>query len=272
LPRSVVAVLGCLAAIATASGAVAAPDDKPLLAIIIDDLGNQRRLGMQVADLPGPVACAFMPHTPYAGELAERAHLNGKEVMLHLPMQPNEMQRIAGLGEISLDNERADLRRILASDLATVPHVVGINNHMGSLITRHPGHMGWLMDELARRGNLFFVDSYTTAHSVALAAALEHGVPAVRRHVFLDDDPEPAAIARQFARLQRQARQRGFAIGIGHPYPATLEFLQSSLPGLSAAGFQLVSIGEILRRLAQGELEQGAAPPAAPHVAERQPR
>jgi polysaccharide deacetylase 2 family uncharacterized protein YibQ len=257
----VVVLLGWLAAIATAPAGAAAAG-KPLLAIIIDDLGNQRRLGMQAVELPGPVACAFMPHTPYAAELAERAHVNGKEVMLHLPMQPNEMQRIAGLGEISLDNQRGDLRRILASDLATVPHVVGINNHMGSLITRHPGHMAWLMDELAVRGNLFFVDSYTTAASVALATALERGVPAVRRHVFLDDDPAPAAVAEQFARLQQHARRRGFAVGIGHPYPATLAFLQSQLPELSAAGFELVSIQEILRRLERGELHQDA--PAIP--------
>lgn len=265
-----VALLGCLLVMAV-TPAVARAAEKPLLAIIIDDLGNQQRRGMQVVDLPGPVACAFMPHTPYAAELAERAHQAGKEVMLHLPMQPNEMQRIAGLGEISLDNERTDLRRILASDLATVPHVVGINNHMGSLITRHPGHMAWLMDELASRGNLFFVDSYTTADSVALKTALEHGVPAVRRHVFLDDDPAASAVAQQFARLQSEARQRGFAIGIGHPYPETLEFLRSTLPELSAAGYELVSVGEILRRLAHGELDHEARP-SGPRVADGLPR
>ena len=243
--------------------------ESPLLAVIIDDLGNQRRAGLAVVDLPGPVACAFMPHTPFATELAELAHARGKEVMLHLPMQPNQMQRVAGLGEISLDNQRSDLRRILASDLATVPHAVGVNNHMGSLITRHPGHMAWLMDELAQRGNLFFVDSYTSAESVALATALEYGVPALRRHVFLDGDPSPAAVALQFERLQRQARQRGFAVAIGHPYPATIEFLQKVLPSLAEAGFELVSISELLRRQQRGDLQQDedVAPVIATEIA-----
>lgn len=256
MPVLLVALLAALVAPGSGWGG-----ERPVIAIIIDDLGNQRGVGRRVIQLPGPVACAFMPHTPYAAELAERAHRAGKEVMLHLPMQPNDMRRVAGVGEISLDNQRADLRRILAADLATVPHVVGINNHMGSLITRHPGHMAWLMEELARRGNLFFVDSYTSADSVALAAALDHGVPAVRRHVFLDADRDPAEVARQFARLQRRARQQGFAVGIGHPYPVTVEFLRAELPRLSAAGFELVGIGEILQRLKRGELHQ-TLPPA----------
>src|SRR5690606_23829095 len=109
-------------------------------------------------------------------------------------------------------------------NLAAVPHVRGVNNHMGSLITRHPGHMTWLMQDLARDG-LFFVDSYTHPQSVALEMAREGGVPAARRDVFLDHVAEPEAIAHQFRRLLARARSDGHAIGIGHPYPATLAFL-----------------------------------------------
>lgn len=256
--RSAVAILALL------SGAPAALAESAvgpaLIAIIIDDLGNQLGAGRRVVALPGPVACAFMPHTAHAERLANSAHAAGKEVMLHLPMQPMDMQRIAGPGEISLENGRAELGRILATDLASVPHAVGINNHMGSLITRHPGHMGWLMDELAARGNLFFVDSFTSAASVAYRLAQERGIPTVRRHVFLDDDPAPDAVAAQFRRLLRQAKARGYAVGIGHPYPATLDHLEAALPELEAAGIRLVTVSTLTDALQRGELSHDIGP------------
>jgi len=222
---------------------------RPQIAVIIDDLGNQRLPGLRVIDLNAPIACAIMPHTAHATFLAESAHAAGKEVILHLPMQPMEMARIAGPGEISLDTDRAELALILESDLLSVPHSVGISNHMGSLITRHPGHMRWLMEELELRGNLYFVDSFTTPASVAYDVALETGVPAVRRHIFLDNDQSADAISEQFERLKRQARNQGYAIGIGHPYPVTLEFLQRALPALSDQGFDLVPVSRIVAAL-----------------------
>jgi polysaccharide deacetylase 2 family uncharacterized protein YibQ len=252
---AILSLVVCWASAVVAAPALQQTQPAPVIAIIIDDLGNQLIAGRRVVDLPGPVACAFMPHTAHAATLARAAHLQGKEVMLHLPMQPMDMQRIAGPGEISLENGQAELRLILANDLASVPHAVGVNNHMGSLITRHPGHMGWLMNELAERGNLFFVDSFTSAASVAYKLARERGVPTVRRHVFLDDDPSPAAIVAQFQRLLSQARTRGYAVGIGHPYPATLTLLEGLLPALAEEGVQLVPVSTITAALQRGELQ-----------------
>lgn len=234
---------------------------RPLIALIIDDLGNQRLPGLRVIELEGPIACAIMPHTAHSTYLAEQAHAVGKEVILHLPMQPLEMERIAGPGEISLDTDRSDLTVILDFNLASVPHSAGISNHMGSLITRHPGHMRWLMDELNERGNLFFIDSFTTPASVAYELAVESGVPAGRRHVFLDNVQTTAAIERQFDRLKQQASSRGYAIGIGHPYPVTLDFLQAALPALAEEGFELVPVARILRQFETTE-------PAKARVAE----
>jgi uncharacterized protein len=234
---------------------------RPAIAIIIDDLGNQRLPGLRAINLTGPVACAIMPHTAHATFLAEQAYAAGKLVMLHLPMQPIEMQRIAGPGEISLENDRADLVRILADDIRSVPHVAGVNNHMGSLITQHPGHMRWLMDELASRGNLFFVDSYTTPSSVAYDLALEAGVPAARRSVFLDNDESPVAVERQFALLKQSARLHGYAIGIGHPYAVTLAYLERALPLLAAEGFELVPVTRII------DLQRTAVAVNAPLIA-----
>lgn len=232
-----------------------------LIAIIIDDLGNQLVAGRRTIALDAPLACAVMPYTAYGKLLASEAHAAGKEVMLHLPMQPMQMNRIAGPGEISLDNGASQLRQILDHNLASVPHAVGVNNHMGSLITRHPGHMHWLMDALAERGNLFFIDSRTTEATVAYTVAREAGLPAASRDVFLDDDPSPAAVAAQFDKLRRQALQRGYAIGIGHPYPATLELLERELPVLAASdAFQVVPVSRIIELLESGVLPSRPAP------------
>lgn len=232
-----------------------------LIAIIIDDLGNQLAAGRRIIALPAPLTCAVMPHTTYGARLAREAHAAGKEVMLHLPMQPMEMERVAGPGEINLENSVLQLRRIVATDLRSVPHVVGVNNHMGSLITRHPGHMRWLMDALVAHGDLFFIDSVTTPASVAYTAALESGVPAARRHVFLDNDPSQEQIAAQFERLKREARARGYAIGIGHPYSNTLDFLEQALPALQAdTQFRLVPVSRIVSMLENGELQRDVVP------------
>ena len=240
-----------------------AAENRPqaLIAIIIDDLGNQLLAGRRVVALDAPLACAVMPYTAYGARLAREAHASGKEVMLHLPMQPTQMERIAGPGEISLENGVRQLHRIVSTNLRSVPHVVGVNNHMGSLITRHPGHMRWLMAALAEHGDLFFVDSVTTPYSVAYAAALETGLPAARRHVFLDDDPVPASIDAQFQRLKKQARERGYAIGIGHPYDSTMAFLERALPVLQAdPDFALVPVSQIVGLLESGQLQREVIP------------
>lgn len=218
----------------------------PRIALIIDDLGNAADSGRRAAELPGPVACAVLPATPRARLVAELAVANGKEVLLHLPLQAEDKHAGGDPGALSLDMSRARFAELLRENLESVPHVIGVNNHRGSLLTRHPGHMQWLMQELKARNNLFFIDSYTTRHSVALQLARETGVPAARRDVFLDDTPTPEAIAAQFERLKRIARRDGSAIGIGHPHAVTLAFLEEALPRLAADGFELVRLEELL--------------------------
>jgi polysaccharide deacetylase 2 family uncharacterized protein YibQ len=219
--------------------------EAPAVAIIIDDLGRSREEGLRVAALPGPVACAFLPHAPYTRELARRVHATNKEVVLHLPMHSVD-HRPLDAGGLTLDMTQDELIRTLQEDLAAVPHVSGINNHMGSLLTRHPGHMMWLMHELRRHERLFFVDSRTTVATVARQMAQETGVPAVERDVFLDSDPEPEAIRVQFDRLLTLARKQGFALGIGHPYASTLDVLESALYRLEEEGVRLVAVSELI--------------------------
>jgi len=218
----------------------------PRIALIIDDLGNLIHAGRRVIHLDGPVALSILPHTPYAREIAQQAHEAGKEVMLHLPLQPVREFASPGIGAIRLETSRAQLNRILLADLNSVPYIVGVNNHMGSLITQHPGHMLWLMTGLKAYGHLFFVDSFTSKLSVALQFAREQGIPSTRRDVFLDNDPSAAAIAAEFQRLERVARERGTAVGIGHPNTQTLDFLETELPRLSREGYRLVSVSDLI--------------------------
>lgn len=245
----------------------AAADERPRITIIIDDLGYALRAGQRAVDLPGPVVYAVLPQTPRARALAEYAHARGKEVLLHLPLQSMDETLAAEPGGVTLDMSQGRFRLVFAENVASVPFAIGVNGHRGSLLTRHPGHMRWLMDELADR-DLLFIDSYTTVHSVALDIALEMGIPARRRDVFLDADPGPAAIALEFERLKQLALARGSALGIGHPYPGTLEFLEQALPELAQQGFVLSGIRDYLAANPRSPTAPaGPATPGAPAAA-----
>jgi len=215
------------------------------IALIIDDLGNQYSHDSEAIDLPGKVSCAFLPYAPFTRSLAEKAYASRKEVMLHLPMQAvNEEPREAG--ELTLDMTRRQFNRTLQGDLDAVPHVSGINNHKGSLLTRHPGHMAWLMQDMSRQGGLFFVDSRTTAATVARQLAAEYRIPSIDRKVFLDNVQTTSAIQEQFRRLLDIARREGSALGIGHPHEETLAVLRQELPRLADYNIRLVSVSRLI--------------------------
>ena len=235
--------VAALAAILLTLGAQA---DEARIALIIDDVGYRLTEGRRAVTLPGPVAVAVLPDAPQATRLANAAHGLGKEVLVHLPMQATSDDGKDEPGSITLDTTREGFSRAFQRAVMQVPHARGVNNHRGSLLTRHPGHMRWLMEEIGAQDQWFFVDSYTTHHSIALEVAHEHDVPAVRRDVFLDSSRDPASIEREFERLKAIARRDGVAIGIGHPHPETLEFLESVLPRLETEGIRVVSLRELL--------------------------
>ncbi len=215
------------------------------VAIIIDDLGNSRSLGDRAVGLPGAVTYAVLPQLPYSRHIARRAHADGKEVMLHLPMQSAD-DRSLGPGGLHRGMSREDLARELRVNLDAVPHVAGVNNHMGSLLTRQAEAMRWLMGELSCAGDLYFVDSRTDVRTVARKHAREAGLPNAQRDIFLDNQRDPDYVRRQLGRLIQRARQRGSAIGIGHPYPETLAVLGEALPRLAAQGVELVPVSRLV--------------------------
>ena len=221
-------------------------DSSPRIAVIIDDLGYQLEAGRRAIDLPGPVAFAILPGTPRGRRLAEIAHDHGKEVLLHLPLEAVDYRGPAEPGGLMLDMSRETFGATFADAILTVPFAIGVSSHRGSLLTRHPGHMGWLMEEIHDRGDLFFIDSYTTHESVALKIAAEVGVEATKRDVFLDHDRSADAVMHEFERLKALAREQGSAVAIGHPFPETLKVLERELPKLQDEGFELVRISVLL--------------------------
>jgi uncharacterized protein len=211
----------------------------PKLAIILDDVGNDPAAVDQVFALHYPLTLSVLPLHQHSTAIAEEAHRRGYQVMLHLPMEAvgnevSEAQQLrVGMTSRQVSND-------LAGMLGSVPYAVGVNNHQGSLATSNPALMAELMP-LLRQRHLFFIDSRTTAATVAFDAAERHGVPCAFRNVpFLDDVQEAGAIRRQLELAIHGAKEKGEAIAIGHPHPETLQVLREMLPQVQAQGVQLV--------------------------------
>jgi len=239
-------VLVCLIAAALAPTVHAehrTPGTKPWISIIIDDIGYREHEDTQAVELPGPVAIAIMPHSPNAIRMSRLANDNGKDVLLHLPMQPEESDkdRFLGPGALTLNMTRQQLVSTVKDDLHSFPHIIGVNNHMGSLLTQMPDDMEWLMHYLRGTGK-FYIDSVTSHQSVAAGIARENHIPALSRDVFLDNELNIDYINRQFDRLIDVARRNGHAIAIGHPHAQTLQVLANRLSSLKEYGVILVSL------------------------------
>ena len=209
------------------------PDDRPQVAIIIDDMGYDWKLAEKFLSLEAPFTYAILPHSPYRREIANAARLKGYDVMLHLPMEPNEYPEIdPGPGALLSSMTPDERIAILKQNLESVPFISGVNNHMGSKMTANSEHMNQVLSILKKRG-LFYIDSLTTHDSKSASSARLFQVPFARRDVFLDHDPAPAAIRKELERLIRAAELNGYAIGIGHPYETTYAVLAESLPMLN---------------------------------------
>ena len=228
----------------------------PFIAIIIDDIGYQARLGEAAVHLPGPYALAMMPFAPHSKRLALLASSTKKNVILHLPMEAHTKNHLLGQGALLARMSKHEIHSTLKAALASLPQAIGINNHMGSLLTSRRDSMDALMTAIAEHEKLFFVDSKTTQRSTARLAAASKGVPAVERHVFLDNEPIRSHIRQQLVRLVARAKDKGHALAIGHPYPATLATLKKWQP--STFGVKLISLSEYVGKL------QSKSPAATP--------
>lgn len=203
-----------------------------LLAVCIDDLGYSAEAVAWFEQHPFPMQAAVLPHLPLTEETARRLHAAGVEVLCHLPMQPEDYPgHDPGPGAVLLGTSEEEVRRRTREAFASVPHLAGFNNHMGSAVTAQPLYMRWIFAE-ARDRHLYFLDSRTSPRTAAEEVGREMGLPVFRRHVFLDDVAEPAYIRRKLQEACALAREQGLAVAIGHPHPATLRTLAAELPSL----------------------------------------
>ncbi|WP_130470273.1 divergent polysaccharide deacetylase family protein [Candidatus Magnetaquicoccus inordinatus] len=247
------------------------------LAIIIDDLGYDWPHSKAITELPADITLAILPKVPFTREVARLGKKLGKEMLLHQPMEPLRYPHTSpGPGAMLLQMDTQRQQAILRENLAQLPEVVGINNHMGSRLTEQAVAMDSAMQVLLEK-QLFFIDSRTSDNSVAADRALAQQVPTAVRDIFLDNTAEEGAILRQLHRLERLALSHGEAIGIGHPYRATVAALQQWLPTLPGKGIRVQRVSRFLRpaaaRARYPELPATASkrPEALPTLGEASP-
>ena len=230
---------------------VAEADQRPVLSLVIDDLGYSLANGMAAIELDGDHTYAILPGAAYSEKLARHAHQRNKEVILHMPMQSINS---TAAHEPNALNEAMDEDQLTANVhalLAKVPFIRGVNNHMGSHLTEFDFFMRPVMDSI--RGynpGLYFLDSRTSPRSVAHAQALDAGLSAITRDVFLDDERNPESIRLQLNIWLTKARARGSAIAIGHPYSNTIDVLRAQLPATDGE-FEFLPISKLIEERKQ---------------------
>lgn len=221
-------------------------NSRPLVAVVIDDVGLDRPRSKRAWELPGPLTMSFLPYAKDLREQARAARGRGHELMLHLPMEPNG-RNDPGPGALLVSMSDAEIRQRTVAALDSFEGFAGVNNHMGSRFTAFRPGMETALRQMKPRG-LMFLDSRTTAQSVGDQTAQELGVPAIVRHVFLDDEESVDAVRRKLAEAEAVARRQGFVVAIGHPHEATLQALAEWLPTVQGKGLALAPATAVLRK------------------------
>jgi polysaccharide deacetylase 2 family uncharacterized protein YibQ len=219
----------------------------PMIALVIDDVGVDRRRSDAVVALPGPLTLSFLTYAQDIADQVAAARAHGHELMVHIPMQPKSADADPGPNVLRVRDDRAELSRKLDWGLSRFSGYVGINNHMGSRFTSDRAGMDAVMAALAPRG-LFFLDSVTAPDTAGPAAALAAGVPVLKRDVFLDNEDSPEEVRFRLEQVEKIARQTGAAIAIGHPHDATITVLRDWIPDAKARGFAIVPVTALVRR------------------------
>ncbi|HWN42963.1 MAG TPA: divergent polysaccharide deacetylase family protein [Thermoanaerobaculia bacterium] len=230
----------------TVAASAPAPAEGGRVALVIDDLGRSLDDLHALEELSVPLSYAVLPFEEQTPEVVAELRQRGAEILLHLPMEPAGAKD-PGPGALRLGMTPEQLRQSTLAALQAVPGASGVNNHMGSGLSADEPSMTTILGVLSSRG-LFFLDSRTSAQSVAYRVATRLGLPAAERQVFLDPDPSPEAIRAQFHRLLGLARTRGAAVAIGHPLPETLAILEEEIPKARALGYEFVPVSYLLDR------------------------
>ena len=214
------------------------------LAIVIDDLGYHVKEDEQILAMPKAVSVAIIPAAPYAKQRNQQAFQQGRDILIHMPMETVSKMKIED-GGLHLGMSQGEVNHRVQTAHDIVSNAIGMNNHMGSAATTDGPLMTKLMTAL-REHHLAFLDSRTIGRSVAGKIAKEQGVRTLDRHIFLDDSDAFADVQRQFQSAVQYAQKHGIAIAIGHPRKNTIAVLQAGIANLPA-DVQLVSMGSLWR-------------------------
>ncbi len=218
------------------------------LAIVLDDIGNSL-YDFQALNLPSEITFSILPYTPHAKKIAQLAQKQQRELLLHVPMQAKTNNSKLGKGALMLDMQEPDFKAQLQKALHYLPDATGINNHMGSVLTEQVKQMKWIMDVLNKQG-LYFLDSRTTAQTIAESTAKISGTPVLRRHVFLDNIKTEKAMEKQFQLAIKLGRKQHSVVIIAHPYPETIQFLAKKFKQKNSQ-VELVALQELLPQSAR---------------------
>lgn len=229
-----------------AVGVLEAIGDRPMIAIVIDDLGVDKQRTRKILSLPAPLTASFLSYAQDLSRQAKKARKAGHELLLHVPMEPRGKNYDPGPIVLKTSMGKDKLLKTLDTMLDSFDGYVGINNHMGSKFTSNKKSMKIVMKELKKRG-LLFLDSFTTSKSVCPELAIQEKVPHAIRHIFLDNFPGVKTVKRQLKKLERIASRDGFAVGIGHPRDGTVEALKQWIPTLEKKGIVLVPLTSIVK-------------------------
>ncbi len=220
-------------------------DGRARIAIVLDDMGPDRAALERASGLPVAVTFAFLPYAANVRELANSARESGRTVLLHMPMEPLGPAD-PGPGALLVDQPPEEQIARLEAALANFDRLDGLNNHMGSRLTADRSAMDRIMARLVGRG-LFFLDSRTTAETVAAEVAQDAGLATLSRDVFLDPDGTGAMAEVQLQRTLEIASATGTAIAIGHPHRLTLDALERFVASLDRSRFRLVRLSDLVR-------------------------
>lgn len=218
---------------------------KAKIAIVIDDWGYNLN-NLHILDrIDSPLTCSVLPALSYSREISEELHRRGREIILHLPMEPHEKYRLEK-NTILTSMDETTIGNVIEQDLINVIYAKGVSNHMGSLATENARTMEIIFKELKKRG-LFFLDSFVTSNTVCSGLASRMGLPLAKRDVFLDNTQDPDYIKKQIYKLKMKAKSKAWAIGICHNHPVTLEVLAQVIPELKKEGYKFVFVSELVK-------------------------
>lgn len=218
----------------------------PKIAIVIDDLGGENKISRELLRWDLPITFSILPFAPFSKSLAKEAHRKGKEVILHLPMEPHGYPQVRpGEGVLLEEMDEGSFLRQLSKDIEAVPYIKGVSNHMGSRLMEDPEKMKMVFSELKRRG-LFFLDSRTTSQTTGLEVAQSMGLKVLERNIFIDNSLTEEDIKQQLEQLIQFSISKGRAIGIGHPHPSTVKFLKEMIPKMKEKGIELVPLSAVM--------------------------